>query len=108
MKIRDVRAQRFSDIMRLAGEAPSGNEILSTCLDITELLLEKNISYGSSFSKPPLLGGLTTKDALYCRMSDKLSRLTNNQSYADEGMKDAFTDLAGYIILWMVLDNADV
>lgn len=97
----------IDNVSSLITDAPSGKDIFEANSEVILTLLRKNISYGNSFSKKPIFGNLTQKDALYCRMADKISRLENNQSYRSEGMRDAFLDLAGYIILWLTLDNME-
>jgi hypothetical protein len=88
MVIADVR-----DAQRIAA---AGVEVLS-------MLLRKNRDYGSSaFQEPVLAPGMTPRQAMQCRMSDKVARISTlmsgQQAEVDESIRDTMSDLAGYII----------
>lgn len=75
-------------------------------LDIVSTLLKKNMDYGSSVFKEPLLcPGLTPRQGIQVRMSDKLCRLqrllAGNPAEVAESLEDTMRDLAGYAILWL-------
>jgi hypothetical protein len=85
----------------LVREAPLGTEIMEQCLDIAELLLSKNISYGNSAIEPVrFLSKASAEEQILVRIDDKLNRLRNQQSYPGE---DTITDLVGYLVLLQVL-----
>lgn len=70
------------------------------------LLLRKNADYGdSAFQSPILLPGTPPRDAIQCRMSDKIERLRklieSRSSMVNESLEDTMRDLAGYAILWL-------
>ena len=78
--------------------------IRDKCEEISALLIKKNISYGNSAFKPiNIFGNLTAEQGLYCRINDKLSRISNNLTYESEGMADAIQDCVGYMILLLIL-----
>jgi hypothetical protein len=87
---------RFIEASKLAAGAPSGEPILRQCLQVAELLLEKNKAYGDSalqpmraFSKAP------PTEQIRVRLDDKLSRLVRGSNAGE----DVEMDLMGYIIL---------
>ena len=95
----------------LIKEAPSGAEIMNVCLDIAEMLLKKNISYGNSAIAPVrVLSQANAEEQILIRIDDKLNRLKYQQEYENE---DTVQDLVGYFILLMVMrrqeawDNGD-
>jgi hypothetical protein len=74
---------------------------MEQCLEIADLLLRKNISYGNSAIEPVrFLSKASAEEQILVRIDDKLNRLRNQQSYAGE---DTITDLVGYLILLQVL-----
>ena len=85
----------------LIREAPSGEEIMNVCLDIAEMLLRKNISYGNSAIAPVrVLSQANAEEQILIRIDDKLNRLKYQQEYENE---DTVQDLVGYFILLMVM-----
>jgi len=97
------------EMERKMDEAPMGEAITKACMDILDLLLEKNIAYGNSaLEYDSIFGNLTARDALYARINDKLARIKNNQSYQNEGMRDAIRDIIGYLTLLVVLDDNEI
>lgn len=103
MSIDDVmwdEMNSWDNLQKLAINAPSGQEILNAGIDIINMLLEKNISYGNSAISPlRLFSDASTEEQIYVRLDDKLSRLKNNQSYPGDNDID---DLIGYLILLKV------
>ena len=74
--------------------------IMEVCDDIKNMLVSKNISYGSSFSHPMrIFSNAPTDEQINVRIDDKLSRIKNKGGYAGD---NDLEDLAGYIILKMV------
>lgn len=74
--------------------------IMEVCDDIKDMLISKNISYGSSFSHPMrVFSNAPTDEQINVRIDDKLSRIKNKGGYAGD---NDLEDLAGYIILKMV------
>lgn len=75
-------------------------------LELVATLLRKNADYGSSAWNPPLLApGVTAREAIQTRMSDKISRLAKllagNKAEVEEAVEDTMLDLAGYALLWL-------
>ena len=88
---------KLSDLIDLSHDAPAGEEILQKCLEIAELLLEKNIAYGNSALEPiRIFSKASTSEQLLTRIDDKLNRLKNGTEYKSE---DTVNDLIGYLVL---------
>jgi len=98
------------DILRQALNGDRGEDqqrIASQGVALISLLLSKNADYGSSAWKSPLLApGMTPREAIQCRMSDKIERFRNligqkGKPEIEEPLEDTISDLTGYGILWM-------
>jgi hypothetical protein len=86
-----------TDLQLLATDAPSGNKIMNECLDIAEMLIKKNVSYGDSALNPMrLFAQSDSVEQLKVRIDDKLNRIKNSQGYAGDNDID---DLIGYLVL---------
>jgi hypothetical protein len=74
------------------------DQIIKTCHDIRDLLLEKNVKYGNSALEPVrVFSKASTTEQLLVRIDDKLSRIkTTGMEAPDE---DTLNDLIGYLIL---------
>lgn len=75
-------------------------------IDVIDMLLRKNHDYGCSAWRAPVLApGMTPRQAIQCRMSDKISRLntllSGDAAQVTESIEDTMKDLAGYAILWL-------
>lgn len=93
----------FDTVVKLSESAPAGQEILQKCLEIAELLLEKNIAYSNSAMEPlNILSNATAEDQIKMHIDNKLTRLKHQKEFANE---DSLLDLTGYLILLMVLKN---
>jgi hypothetical protein len=99
-----------------ASEGQSGGDALrlSTIgLDIVDTLLRKNHDYGCSAWRVPVLApGMTPRQAIQCRMSDKISRLNtllsgDVEAKVKESIEDTMKDLAGYAILWLGAESGE-
>lgn len=71
---------------------------------IIDTLLRKNHDYGNSAWTVPILApGVDIRTAIFCRMSDKVQRISQLQkldkSEVAESLADTVCDLAGYAIL---------
>ena len=74
------------------------------CLEIAEMLKDKNRAYGNSFSDPVrIFSRATPEDGLNIRIDDKLSRIARGQNAGE----DAELDLIGYLILKRVLGRLE-
>lgn len=72
-------------------------KIRETCLEIQDMLLEKNNSYGCSVFEPMrVFSKSDTEEAIKVRIDDKLSRIQKGREYNGE---DTLFDLIGYLIL---------
>lgn len=75
-------------------------------LRVVDLLLQKNADYGGSAWQVPILAPhLTPRQAIQCRMSDKVQRLhtllSGQHAEVAESIEDTMQDLSGYGILWL-------
>ena len=71
--------------------------IKEECFQISEMLTEKNASYGNSAAEPlNLFSPLSSIEQLNVRIDDKLSRIKHGAVY---GHEDTELDLIGYLIL---------
>lgn len=82
-------------------------------LKILATLIRKNTDYGSSAWKPPMLcPGITARQGLQCRLSDKIQRLqmllaSDDPMVVEESIEDTFNDMVGYGILWLACPEED-
>ena len=79
-------------------------KVKEVCNSITELLIEKNKSYGNSALDPiHCFYKGTATDAIRVRLDDKLSRIMRGKEYGNE---DTIKDLLGYLVLLKIsLEN---
>ena len=97
------------DRIREAAAGQHGEDqkrLVTSGLEVVTTLLQKNADYGGSAWQVPLLAPqLTPRQAIQCRMSDKVMRLakllTGQQAQVAESIEDTMKDLAGYSILWL-------
>jgi len=88
---------KIKKILELSKTAPAGYGILAACLDITEMLLEKNVAYGNSALNPiRIFSNADDMEQLNVRIDDKLNRIKNKKIYAGDNDED---DLIGYLLL---------
>ncbi len=93
--------EQFGRIEELSAQAPSGQGILAAGLDIIEMLLEKNVAYSNSAMDPlNILSDATPEEQIKMHIDNKLTRLKYQREFQNE---DSLKDLAGYVILLMVL-----
>ena len=94
---------RYEDLYLHSVGAPAGNKILSTCLEIAHMLIDKNISYGNSALEPArIFSTAGSTEQLKVRIDDKLNRIKNNKGFAGDNDID---DLIGYLILLKIANN---
>ena len=93
-----------TDLQLIATDAPSGHKIMTTCLEITEMLIKKNVSYGDSAISPVRIFAQSHNiEQIKIRIDDKINRIKNNQGFAGDNDID---DLIGYLILLKIaIDN---
>jgi len=95
-----TRKQQLENLYKTSIDAPSGDAILGVAIEVMDLLVRKNISYGDSALHP---NGIFAKgdavEQLSARLDDKLNRVKNNQTFEDEGVLDAIDDIIGYLVL---------
>jgi hypothetical protein len=95
-KMKDLDLQ-ISAMLEMAFEAPAGIEILNACLDITSMLLAKNIAYGNSALNPiRIFSDANDMEQLNVRIDDKLNRIKNKKLFDGDNDED---DLIGYLLL---------
>jgi hypothetical protein len=104
---RDSYLSWITDLQLIATKAPSGTNIMNAGLEITEMLINKNISYGDSALKPARIFSQSDNiEQIKIRIDDKINRVKNNQGFAGDNDID---DLIGYLILLKIaLDKKDV
>ncbi|MCP3698096.1 MAG: hypothetical protein GY920_06005 [Aliivibrio sp.] len=74
--------------------------------DVVLLLLEKNKAYGDTANNPPnIFSKLSPKEAILCRLDDKLSRV-KHRGITDK-VEDTITDIIGYLILYKVQERKE-
>ena len=97
---KDTDVFSYNDLYLHAVSAPAGHKILNTCLEVAQMLIEKNISYGNSALEPArIFSTADSTEQLKVRIDDKLNRVKNNQGYAGDNDID---DLIGYLILYKI------
>lgn len=89
-------------------DTPDQRAIRDRMAALTDLLLQKNRDYGSSFRQPGTLSAADPADKLIIRIEDKLSRFNTlygarGPSVASESLVDTVNDLAGYFVLLGIL-----
>lgn len=96
----DAKHFTYEDLYLHAVGAPAGHKILETCLEIAQMLIEKNISYGNSALDPlRIFSTADPTEQLRVRIDDKLNRVKNNQGFTGDNDID---DLIGYLILYKI------
>lgn len=96
-RIRQAAAGQFGDDQR---------QLVSAGLGIVDTLLRKNADYGGSAWQVPLLApNISAREAIQCRISEKVQRLatmlSGSKPQVQESIEDTMRDLAGYAILWL-------
>lgn len=87
----------LSDLYLHSSRAPLGGEIWDTCVNIMEMLIDKNISYGNSAIEPVRIFATSDNvEQLKVRIDDKINRIKNNQGFAGD---NDIVDMIGYLIL---------
>lgn len=93
----------ITDLQMLAIDAPAGNHILNSALEIAEMLVKKNISYGNSALEPVrIFSKADPKEQLMVRLDDKLSRIKNQESFPGDNDID---DMIGYLVLYKIANQ---
>jgi len=102
--VRDKGYQNWiTDLQMLAIDAPAGNNILDSALEIAEMLIKKNISYGNSALNPVrIFSKADPKEQLMVRLDDKLSRIKNQESFPGDNDID---DMIGYLVLYKIANQ---
>jgi hypothetical protein len=97
---KDVKNFHYDDLYLHAVSAPAGHKILNACLEVAQMLIEKNISYGNSALEPiRIFSTADSTEQLKVRIDDKLNRVKNNKGFAGDNDID---DLIGYLILYKI------
>jgi hypothetical protein len=95
----------ITDLQLIATGAPSGSKIITSCLEIMEMLIKKNISYGDSALSPVrIFAQSDSVEQIKIRIDDKINRVKNNQGFAGDNDID---DLIGYLILLKIAIDKD-
>jgi len=89
--------QWITDLQLISTGAPSGQRIMNKCLEVAEMLIKKNISYGDSALSPiRVFSKSDNLEQIKVRIDDKLNRIVNSEAYPGDNDID---DLIGYLIL---------
>ena len=83
-------------------KAPLEKEIREVCNELADFLVEKNAAYGNSAAEPVGIFArrLDRMAQIDTRIDDKLNRLMQGEEFPGD---DTVKDLAGYLILRMVV-----
>ena len=103
---KDIKNFSCEDLYLHSISAPSGKQIWSTCHEIAQMLIDKNIAYGDSALNPVRI--FSKSDAieqLRVRIDDKLSRLMKGTAYIGDNDID---DLIGYLVLLKIAKEKNV
>jgi hypothetical protein len=86
-----------TDLQLIATDAPSGQKIITQCLEIAGMIIEKNISYGDSALSPiRIFSQADNQEQIKIRIDDKINRIKNGSGFAGDNDID---DMIGYLIL---------
>jgi len=86
-----------TDLQLISTDAPSGHRIIVECLEIAEMLIKKNISYGDSALSPiRIFSQADNQEQIKIRIDDKINRIKNGSGFAGDNDID---DMIGYLIL---------
>jgi hypothetical protein len=97
--------QDYEDLYLHSLNAPSGGPILDKCLEIAEMLVDKNISYGDSALSPiRIFSTADSIEQLKVRIDDKLNRISNAKGYPGDNDID---DMIGYLVLLKIAIDKD-
>ena len=100
----DAKYFACNDLYLRSMDAPSGKKIFDACHEISQMLIEKNVSYGDSALNPiRIFSGADNIEQLKVRIDDKLNRVKNNQGFAGDNDID---DLIGYLILYKIAKSS--
>ncbi len=109
--------QQCLETVRAALDKPADfpqHMIASELMRLGDLLIRKNADYGCSAWQEPLLrGGISPRDAILVRMSDKVMRLhslmkSGASAQVNESIEDTIRDLQGYCLLWLACPASGV
>lgn len=93
-----------NDLQLIATDAPSGIQIINECLELAEMLIKKNISYGNSALNPiRIFSKADSVEQIKVRIDDKLNRLKNGSSFDGDNDVD---DMLGYLILLKIANKS--
>ncbi|WP_461521134.1 hypothetical protein [Porticoccus sp.] len=86
--------------------APLEKEIRAMCEEMAEFLVGKNRSYGNSAAQPVRVfaKGMSPTAQIDVRIDDKINRMMQGGEYPGD---DTVRDLAGYLILRMIVAGED-
>jgi hypothetical protein len=95
----------ITDLQLIGTDAPSGPKIMRACLEIMEMLIKKNVSYGDSALSPIRIFSKADPDEqLKVRLDDKLNRIKNSESFLGDNDID---DMIGYLVLYKIAIDKD-
>jgi hypothetical protein len=84
----------------------TATDIYTTCDEIRDMLLDKNMRYGDSALSPiRVFSKADATSQLLVRIDDKLSRIRNVQ---EDDLEDPILDLLGYLVLLRIAQRRNV
>jgi hypothetical protein len=88
------------EVFKIIKDAPSGEKILTSCIDLAIFLSQKNDAYGDSALDPVrIFSKANATEQILIRIDDKISRLIRGKEFGDD---DTLRDLLGYLLLYFV------
>ena len=89
-------------VLEQAMQAPSGEDIFRTCIEIAELLIYKNTAYGDAALTPVrIFSKADATEQIRVRIDDKLNLLMQGQA----DLEDVPGDLLGYLVLLRIAER---
>jgi len=93
----------ITDLQLIATDAPAGHKIIDQCLELAEMLIKKNASYGNSALNPIRIFSKADKiEQIKVRIDDKLNRIKNGTEFIGDNEID---DMLGYLILLKIANQ---
>ena len=99
-----MRTARALQLVRDAGDNATRGDLVDLVLEVGELLLTKNASYGDSALNPLRVFSQSHPiEALRVRLDDKLTRLA--RVGPDQLGEDTYLDILGYLCLLVIAER---
>jgi len=97
------KADAIANIDRFINLTDTQKLIYNECMEVADLLIRKNKTYGNSFANPAnIFCKLPAEDQINVRIDDKLNRIAKGEDLGAVP-EDTELDLVGYLVLKRVL-----